>query len=87
MTADTINGLFESFGGVLCWMNFIQLLKDKQVKGVSLWVAGFFCCFSAWNMYYYPSLHQIASFFGAAFLLMGNWAWLVLAIYYKYKKT
>jgi poly(3-hydroxyalkanoate) synthetase len=35
-TPDLINGSFECIGGILCWLNFLTLLKDKQVKGVSL---------------------------------------------------
>ena len=85
ITPDVINGVFECGGGILCWLNFFQLLKDKEVKGISLKVAGFFCMFSAWNMYYYPFLNQMWSFFGALFLLLGNWTWLMLAIYYRYR--
>jgi hypothetical protein len=83
MKADLINGIFELIGGILCWKNFFQLLKDKEVKGVSLSVMVFFCFFSGWNMYYYPLLNQICSFVGALFLLLGNCAWVILAFYYQ----
>ena len=84
---DLINGLFEAGGGILCWLNVIQLFKDKEVKGITLSAATFFGFFSAWNMYYYPHLDQYLSLMGATFLLIGNWMWIFLAMYYKYKKV
>jgi uncharacterized membrane protein YfcA len=84
-TPDLINGSFECIGGILCWLNFLTLLKDKQVKGVSLLVCFFFSIWGFWNLYFYPCLHQMFSFFGAGFLALGNSSWLILAIYYKRK--
>lgn len=79
---DLINGAFESVGAIMCWANTFKLYKDKQVKGVLIGVQVFFSLWGLWNLYYYPSLNQWASFTGGAMLVLGNAAWCVLAYYY-----
>lgn len=81
---DIINGLFELSGGILCWLNVHRLVKDKQVKGVNWGVQAFFALWGWWNLYYYPSLNQWVSFIGGIVLVLGNTAWTILAIKYKF---
>jgi hypothetical protein len=81
---DWINGSFELVGGLLCWLNFKQLLKDKKIDGVYWPVTAFFTLWGIWNLYYYPQLGQIISFIGGIFLVLGNLSWVCLAIYYTY---
>lgn len=40
-TTDIINGIFESFSSVICWLNVVKLVKDKEVRGIS-WLAQVF---------------------------------------------
>lgn len=82
MTNDLINGLFEGLGAILCWFNVTRLRKDKEVKGVSWAVQAFFSLWGIWNLYYYPSLGQWASFWGGVGLVSGNATWVILAIKY-----
>jgi hypothetical protein len=79
---DTINGLFEMTGAVLCWVNVVRILRDRQVKGVSWAVSAFFSLWGFWNLYYYPSLGQWASFAGGVALVTANTTWVVLAIHF-----
>ena len=81
---DLINGTFEAVGAIMCWANVYKLYKDKAVRGVLVGVQVFFSLWGFWNLYYYPSLGQWASFAGGVVLVSGNAAWCVLA--YRYSK-
>jgi len=83
MSADLINGLFETLGGFFIILSIIRLLKDKAVKGVSVIHVAFFWLWGAWNVYFYPSLDQTWSFWGAILVLTANTVWTGLLIYYK----
>ena len=80
---DLINGMFEMLGGILCWLNVLSLLKDKQIKGVSYPVMTFYALWGYWNLYYYPYLNQWLSFTGGLFLVAGNTIWVILALKYR----
>lgn len=79
---DYINGLFEVGGAILCWINVKKLLEDRRVLGVYWPVQAFFAAWGLWNLFYYPSLDQWASFAGGVFLVAGNLTWVILAIRY-----
>ena len=85
MSPDLFNGLFELFGGILYLLNIKILLREKEVKGVSLLPTVFFTSWGFWNLFYYPNLEQWFSFFGAIVLVITNLTWLILAIYYRRK--
>jgi len=80
---DLINGSFELFGAYLTWANVYKLLKDKEVKGVYWMIWVFYSAWGMWNLYYYPSLDQWASFYAGIIMVIGNICWVVLAIKYK----
>ena len=85
-TNDIINGCFETIGGLLCWFNVHKLLKDRRIHGVYWPVQAFFASWGWWNVFlYYPSLDQWASFVGALILVIGNTAWVLLAL--KFRKA
>jgi len=84
---DLINGIFEIAGGVFLMANCFKLHKDKQVKGVSISVTGFFSAWGFWNLYYYPSLDQWVSFIGGILLVAANTIWVSMAIYYSIMKN
>jgi len=83
---DIINGSFEILGAFLCWKNAYILHKEKETKGVYWPTSAFFTIWGIWNIYYYPNLGQWLSFIGGIFLVSGNLAWTLQAIYYKYIK-
>lgn len=82
---DLVNGLFEIVGGLTQVLNIRQLMRDKQVKGVSWPVTGFFTAWGLWNLLYYPHLEQWFSFFGGILLVLTNSIWLALLMYYRKK--
>ena len=82
---DLINGSFEAFGGIAMLGNVFKLLKDKQARGVHYGATAFFTTWGIWNLYYYPSLHQIFSFAGGLLLVITNGIYVTLLI--KYRKN
>jgi hypothetical protein len=86
---DLVNGLFELLGGVVLIFNCLRMHKDKQLKGVNIWVTVFFNAWGFWNIYYYPHLNQWLSFFGGLSITTANTIWVLMAIYYTriYKKV
>lgn len=81
---DLINGVFELCGGLLLFLNVYRLIKDKQVRGVSLLPVTLWTLWGLWNLAYYPSLDQWFSFAGGLVVVFGNMVWLSLAIYYTF---
>ena len=77
---DLVNGAFELTGGAVCWLNVRRLLRDRKLAGVDWRVSGFFSAWGFWNLLYYPSLHQWASFAGGIALVIANTTWVVLAL-------
>jgi len=83
---DSINGVFETVGGVFILLNVIRLYRDKKVRGVSPTAVGFFTVWGFWNLAYYPSLSQWASAIGAGGVALVNTVWLGQLIYYSYRE-
>jgi hypothetical protein len=79
---DLINAFFEVGGSLAAWVNVFKLYRDKQVRGVYWPASLFFTLWGLWNLYYYPTLGQWASFWGGAFMCTSNIAWIILAIKY-----
>ncbi len=80
MEHDLINGSFELLGAIFTWRNFQQLRRDRQVAGVYWPTTAFFAAWGLWNLIYYPHLGQWASFAGGVLLVIGNVAWVALAL-------
>jgi hypothetical protein len=80
---DIINGAFELSGSYFCWRNVYQIYKEKRTMGVYIPTWMFFTSWGIWNLYYYPSLDQMFSFFGGISLVLANLVWVVLAVIYK----
>jgi hypothetical protein len=87
MYSDLINGIFEGGGAILLTLSIRKLLKDKKVAGISYAPVTFWTVWGYWNLFYYPSLHQWASFIGGIGVVVMNTIWLALAFYYRNKET
>lgn len=83
---DLFNGIFETGGGLVIWMNIYRLYKDKRIRGVSFAPFIFFTLWGFWNLYYYPHLGQIMSFIGGIFVVTANAIWVLMAVYYGWKE-
>jgi len=80
---DMINGSFELLSSVMILNHCRVLLKDKAVAGVSLLSNIFFVGWGGWNLYYYPHLGQIFSFYGGISIMLANVLWVALMIKYR----
>jgi hypothetical protein len=80
---DTINGTFESFGGLMILNHCRAVLKDKTVRGVSIISTVFFTGWGVWNLYFYPSLGQWMSFTGGLVIVAANTFWIGLMMRYR----
>ena len=80
--ADVVNGLFEFGGSLVLWLNVRQIYRDKGYQGVTSLATLFFMAWGYWNLYYYPSLGQWASFFGGISIVAANTAWFGLMMRY-----
>jgi hypothetical protein len=82
ISPDLINGLFEFGGSILLWKNVRQLNKDKEIKGVHWAPTMFFFLWGLWNLFYYPSLQQWASFMGGMSIVIANGVWVAQMLHY-----
>ena len=60
---DVINSLFEGLIIIFIILNIKEILKDKKVRGFTLFYVVFFFTWSVWNLFYYFSLKQPISAF------------------------
>ena len=81
--ADMCNAAFELFGGVFVLNHCRVLFEAKIVKGISIVSTVFFTAWGVWNLYYYPSLGQWASFAGGVFICLTNLLWVAMLVYYR----
>lgn len=87
MTPDYVNALFEFGGAGLLLMNVSQLYRDKALSGVRILPTAFFSAWGLWNLFYYPSLDQWASFIGGVAIVSVNVAWVAMALHYSKRAT
>jgi hypothetical protein len=80
---DVINGGFEALGFFAVMFSCIRLMRDREVKGVSLVTTSFFTSWGFWNLYYYPHLGQSLSGAAAAAVCAANLFWCALILRYR----
>lgn len=79
---DIINGSFEIVAGTLLGINVYKLHKDKKVMGVSVIPTAFFMLCGYWNLYFYPTINCVLSFYGGLLVVLTNTIWVGQMIYY-----
>jgi hypothetical protein len=84
MTPDQINGLFEFIGALFILNHCRILFDDKQVRGVSVLSTVFFFAWGLWNIYYYPHLDQMWSFYGGICISLANTLYVGMLIKYRW---
>lgn len=83
LSADQINAFFEAGGGLFILNHCRALHRTKQPEGVSVISVAFFQLWGLFNLFYYPHLHQPASFVGGAFMVVCNTVWICMLVYYR----
>ena len=79
---DQINGAFEAGLAVMLFLNLRRLMQDREVKGFDYKVVVFTTAWGIWNLYYYPQLNQMFSFYAGIAVVLMNATWLGMLIYY-----
>ena len=85
MSPDHINAAFEFGGSIILWLNVIRLAHDKQVRGVHWAPVLFFFAWGLWNLYFYPAVDAMWSFYAGVGVAVVNGVWLSQMLYYKRK--
>ena len=83
---DFVNGAFETAGGFFICLSIRNLHRAKVVRGVSWVHVAFFSSWGYWNLFFYPHLDQWLSFWGGAFLVAANTAWLLQIAFYLHRE-
>lgn len=83
MTPDLINGLFEFAAAIFILHNCRVLYGHKQMRGMSTWSTVFFTAWGGWNIYFYPHLDQMWSFYGGVCVVTVNLLWIAMQLYYR----
>lgn len=80
---DAANGAFE-FSAAFAVLNHCRVLyRAKRHEGVSITSTAFFWSWGVWNLYYYPHLNQWLSFTGGVAIMLSNFVWMGMMIYYR----
>jgi len=80
--ADIINASFEFFASFFVFKHCLVTMKDKRVAGLSITSIIFFTSWGYWNLYYYPSLGQVWSFWAGILVVITNSVWVYLLVRY-----
>ena len=84
---DTVNGSYETLGGIMILLSVLRLHREKQVRGISILACFFFTTWGYWNLYYYWQLAQHVSWLGGIGVVIMNTIWLSQILWYSYKET
>lgn len=80
MSPDFANSIFECAGTFFVLGSVRKAYRQDSAKGISWTTIAFFAGWGYWNLFYYPNLNQIESFFGALALALANtlYLWILL---------
>jgi len=73
---DYVNAMFELGMAFCIFLSIRKLCKDRQVKGIHWANVAFPMLWGLFNIVYYPSLEQHASFFAGVVVVAMNAAYL-----------
>lgn len=82
MTNDLINGLFELAAAIFILNHCRVLYAHKCVRGVSVLSSMFFMSWGFWNLFFYPFLGQLWSFWGGVAVVIANFIYTGMLYYY-----
>jgi hypothetical protein len=77
---DIINAMFEMGGVFAISASILKLLRDREIRGYSWYTLAFFTSWGVWNVFYYPHLGQMWSFYAGIAVLLTNVVYLGLII-------
>ena len=85
-TPDLINGGFEALASLFILNHARVLWKTREPHGVSLLSTVFFTVWGAWNVWFYPHLGQIFSFYAGITVMIANLFWIASIVHLRWKR-
>lgn len=86
LTPDQLNAAFETCGAFFTWANAYRLFKDKEIKGIYWPTTIFFTLWGCFNLWFYPTINQMWSFYAGIILVSGNILWILQLAFYNFKR-
>lgn len=83
MTPDLLNATFEAVGAAFLLADCRALHRDKQLRGIFWPGRVFWASWGLWNVFYYPAIGQMLSFYAGLLVLATNTIWCALAWKYR----
>jgi hypothetical protein len=88
MVHDAVNAVFEALAGAFVLNHLRVLLKDRQVRGVSLVSSVFFLVWGCWNTgWYYAALRQPYSLYCGLVVVLANAAYVAALVWFKHRRA
>ena len=85
INVDYVNAFFEGVGALTILDNCRVALKDKKIYGISWKPIAFYTLWGFWNIYFYPSVNAMWSFYAGIAVVTSNIIWLIFIIKYWHK--
>jgi len=79
-TADAITTFFQTGASIFLCLNILQLKRDRELRGVSIWTIAFFTVWSYWGIFLFYSLDLFWSMVSNAVMAVAYTVWLALAV-------
>lgn len=76
---DAITSLFQIGAIAFLIVNIVQLNKDRELKGVNIWMIIYFTVWAYWSIYMYVELDQFLSALMSIGIAVAYTIWLFLA--------
>jgi hypothetical protein len=76
MVPDLVNGGFEALASLFILNHCRAIWRSRQAHGISLLSTVFFAAWGLWNIWYYPHLGQLFSFYAGIAVVCANFFWI-----------
>ena len=87
MSPDLINALFEVGGFLVICLSAYKCYENKSADGIHWALTSFFFIWGIWNLYFYPAVGQMLSFYAGCLIVLANMVYTALIIKYSRRKT
>lgn len=84
---DLANSVFQFGGALIAVLNVRAILRDHELRGVSIVAPFFFTSWGLFNLFYYVHLEQWFSLATSVLLFGANAAWMSLIVLYRLQST
>ena len=83
---DQVTSWFNIGAIIILWLNIRCLLRDKQLKGYSIYAACYFASWALWGIYMYWKIDLIWSMIASCVLLAAYICWIGLILWYRWSE-